>query len=278
MKKSAQIFLFGLILAFLSSCSTARINKIERTNDFEELYQAAIAYYEQGKYDKAKLYLERVTPYYRGSLEGEKIKYYWAYCEYYMGYYQLASYQFKEFYRTFGRSPYAENAQYMEAYSLYLDAPDANLDQTSSEEAVVAMQNFLNRYPASQRYEDANRMIDELQVRFEKKAYETAKLYYRLTTGLSYRNYLEAALTTFETFKNDYPDSDYNEELLYLSVDVSFKLANNSIRSKKRERFDIMTELYEEFKIKYPESTYMGLVEDYYTRSQEELNRIKTID
>ena len=76
-------------------------------------------------------------------------------------------------------------------------------------------------------------MIDELQVRFETKAYETAKLYYKLTTGLSYQNYLEAALITFETFKVDYPDSDYNEELLFLSIETSFKLAENSIRSKK---------------------------------------------
>lgn len=277
MKNTAQILFFGVILTLISSCSTTRITKIERANDYEELYQAAVAYYEQGKYDKAKLYFERITPYYRGTLESEKIQYYWAYSEFYIGFYQLAAYQFKEFYRTYGRSPLAENAQYMEAYALYLDSPDAELDQTSSEEAVVAMQNFLNRYPASQRYQDANRMIDELQVRFEKKAYETAKLYYKLTTGLSYRNYLEAALVTFETFKNDYPDSNYNEELLYLSVDVSYKLAENSITSKKRERFDKMLDLYEEFKMKYPESQYLTEVEQYYERSQNELNRIKTL-
>lgn len=276
MKKTVQIVVFGFLLVFALSCSTTRITKIERSNDYEELYQAAVSYYMQGRYDKAKLYLERVTPYYRGSLESEKIKYYWAYSEFYLGYYQLAAYQFKEFYRTYGRSPFAENAQYMEAYSLYLDSPDAELDQTSSEEAVVAMQDFLNRYPASEHYFEGNDMIDELQVRFEKKAYETAKLYYKLTTGLSYRNYLEAALITFETFKNDYPDSDYNEELLYLSVDVSYKLADNSITSKKKERFDKMFELYEEFKVKYPESEYMSAVEDYYERRQEALERIKT--
>ena len=96
---------------------------------------------------------------------------------------------------------YAQEAQYMEAYSLYLNSPEADLEQTSSEEAVLAMQNFLNRYPASRYYEEANAIIDELQVRFETKAYNTAKLYYRLSTGLSFRNYLEAALVTFEAFK-----------------------------------------------------------------------------
>lgn len=277
MKKSAFLWVFGMCILILSSCGTTRITKLERTNDYEELFQAAVAYYEQGRYDKAKMYLEKITPYYRGSLESEKIKYYWAKSEYYLGYYQLAAYQFKEFYRTFGRSPFAEEAMFLEAYSLYLDSPDAELDQSSSEEAVVAMQNYINRYPASPRAKEADKMIDELQVRFETKAYETAKLYYKLTTGLSYKNYLEAALITFETFKVDYPDSDYNEELLFLSIETSFKLADNSIRSKKKERFDKMYELYSEFQDKFPESQYMSEAKNYYERSQEQLNRIKTI-
>ncbi len=277
MKKSAFLWVFGMSILILSSCGTTRITKLERTNDYEELFQAAVAYYEQGRYDKAKLYLEKITPYYRGSLESEKIKYYWAKSEYYLGYYQLAAYQFKDFYRTFGRSPFAEEAMFLEAYSLYLDSPDAELDQSSSEEAVIAMQNYINRYPASPRAQEADKMIDELQVRFETKAYETAKLYYKLTTGLSYKNYLEAALITFETFKVDYPDSDYNEELLFLSIETSFKLADNSIRSKKKERFDKMYELYSEFQDKFPESEYMSQANNYYERSKEQLNRIKTI-
>ncbi|MCO6357252.1 Beta-barrel assembly machine subunit BamD [Roseivirga pacifica] len=277
MKKTALFFLLIALIGLNFSCTT-RISKLERTNDFEELYEAAIAYYEQGRYDKAKLYFERIQPYYRGALEGEKIRYYWAYCEYYNGFYQLAAFQFKEFYRTYGRSPFAEEAQFMEAYSLFQDSPDSELDQSSSEEAVVAMQNFLNRYPASHYYERANTMIDELQVRFEKKAYETAKLYHRLSDGLSYRNYLDAALVTFETFKEDYPDSDYNEELLYLSIETSYKLAENSITSKKKERFDKTLELYREFSLKFPESEYMAKATDFQERSIEELNRLKNID
>ena len=205
----------------------------------------------------------------------KKIRYYWAYSEYYQGLYQLAAYQFKEFYQTFGRSPMAEEAQYMEAYSLYMDAPDADLDQGSSEQAVLAMQNFLNRYPASQYYQRANEIIDELQVRFETKAYTNAKLYYKLTTGLSYRTYLEAALVTFEAFKEDYPDSKYNEELLYLSVETSFKLADNSVVSKRKERFSQTIDLYKEFKEKYPESQYTSKVDSYYELSIQELNKLK---
>jgi len=274
MKKTPFLILIFSILTLYTSCKST-LAKLERSNDYNELYNGAIAFYERGKYEKAKILFERIYPYYRGAEEAEKIRYYWAYSEFYQGFYQLSSYQFKEFYQTFGRSPMAEEAQYMEAYSLYMDAPDADLDQGSSEQAVLAMQNFLNRYPASQYYQKANEIIDELQVRFETKAYSNAKLYYKLTTGLSYRTYLEAALVTFEAFKEDYPDSKYNEELLYLSVETSFKLADNSIVSKRKERFDQTIDLYKEFKEKYPESEYTTKVESYYELSIQELNKLK---
>ncbi|WP_420387109.1 outer membrane protein assembly factor BamD [Roseivirga sp.] len=274
MKKTPLLLLFLAILTLYTSCSNT-LGKLERSNDYEELYNGAIAYYERGKYEKAKILFERIYPFYRGSEQAEKIRYYWAYCEYYQGFYQLSAYQFKEFYQTFGRSQMAEEAQYMEAYSLFLDSPDPDLDQASSEQAVIAMQNFLNRYPASQYYQRANEIIDELQVRFETKAYSTAKLYYRLTTGLSYKTYLEAALVTFEAFKDDYPDSKYNEELLYLSVETSYKLADNSIPDKKKERFDKTIDLYKEFTEKYPASEYMNKAEDYYQQTVKELNKLK---
>ena len=213
MKKTVFLALFAVIIS-LQSCAN-RLAKLEKSDDYEELYQGAIALYEQGKYSKAQLIFEKISPYYRGDIAGEKVHFYWAYSLYYQKLYQLASFRFKNFYQTYGRSSYAEEAEYMAAYSLYRDSPEANLDQTSSEEAVVAMQNFLNRWPASQYYGDANNIIDELQVRFETKAYMKAKLYHKLTTGLSYKNYLEAAIVTFDAFKNDYPDSKYNEELLY---------------------------------------------------------------
>lgn len=275
MKKGLFSLLVVSLLLVSASCTT-RMAKLEKTTDYNELYNGAIAFYEKGQYAKAKVIFERISPYFRGTDQAERIRYYWAYSEYYQRLYQLAAYQFKEFYQTYGRSPYAQEAQFMEAYSMYQNAPSAELEQTSSEDAVLAMQNFLNRYPASKYYQQANDIIDELQVRFETKAYNTAKLYYKLSTGLTFRNYLEAALVTMEAFKEDFPDSKYNEELLYLSIETSFKLADNSITDKKEGRFDKTLNLYREFKIKYPASTYTQEIEDFYSKSNKELEKLKT--
>ncbi len=275
MKKAPILLTLCSLILVLSGCTT-KLVKLERSNSYGELFNGAVAFYEKGQYGKAKILLERIQPFYRGSEYSEKIRYYWAYCEYYSGLYQLAAYQFDVFYSTYARSPLAEEAQYMEAYSLYLDSPGPDLEQTSSQDAVLAMQNFLNKYPASQYYEEANEIIDELQVRFETKAYRTAKLYYKLSTGLSYRNYLEAALVSFQSFKSDYPDSKFNEELMFLSIETSFKLADNSITSLKKERYDKTINFYKDFVDRFPVSGFSEKAKDYYDQSINALNKLKT--
>lgn len=275
MKKGLLLLTFCSLILVLSGC-TSKLVKLERSNSYGELFDGAVVFYEKGQYAKSKVLFERIQPFYRGSEFSEKIRFYWAYCEYYSGLYQLAAYQFELFHTTYGRSPLAQEAQYMEAYSLYLDSPGPDLEQGSSEDAVLAMQNFLNRYPASQYYEEANRIIDELQVRFETKAYRTAKLYYKLSTGLTFRDYLEAALITFQSFKSDYPDSKFNEELMFLSIETSFKIADNSIASLKKERFDKTLDYYRDFVERFPVSEYMGQAKDYYDQSISVLNKLKT--
>ncbi len=275
MKKAPILLTLCSLILVLSGCTT-KLVKLERSNSYGELFNGAVAFYEKGQYGKAKILLERIQPFYRGSEYSEKIRYYWAYCEFYSGLYQLAAYQFDVFYSTYARSPLAEEAQYMEAYSLYLDSPGPDLEQNSSQEAVLAMQTFLNKYPASQYYEEANEIIDELQVRFETKAYRTAKLYYKLSTGLSYRNYLEAALVSFQSFKSDYPDSKFNEELMFLSIETSFKLADNSITSLKKERYDKTINFYKDFVDRFPVSGFSKKAKDYYDQSINAINKLKT--
>jgi len=275
MKKAPILFILSVLLIGLSGCTT-QMARLEKSSNYVELLNGAIAFYEKGQYSKAKTLFEKIQPIYQGTEYAEKIRYYWAFSEYYMGLYQLSAYQFSVFYNTYARSPLAEEAQYMEAYSLYLDSPGPDLEQSSSEEAVLMMQDFLNRYPVSQYYQEANGIIDELQVRFETKAYQTAKLYYKLSTGLSFRNYLEAALTTFQTFKRDFPDSKYNEELMFLSVETSFKLANNSIAKLRQERFESTLKLHQDFISRFPVSEFSDRINDYYEKSSNELNKLKT--
>ncbi len=153
----------------------------------------------------------------------------------------------------------------MYAYSLYADSPSYNLDQTNSREAVVAMQAFLNRYPASELADDAGKVVKEIQEKLEKKGYENAKQYFKL------QNY-NAAVVAFESFRNNFPDSEYNEEILYLKFIAQYQYAMKSIYSKQLERFRTANKYYLEFLDKYPSSDLLRDAEKQYQNSLEKVS------
>ena len=260
-----RLFLPLILIFFISSCSKFR--KIEKSGDWKVKYEAALEYYANKDYYRSGILFEQILPIVRGLPEGEKTQFYLAYTNYYQDYFLLAAHHFKTFYQTYARSEFAEEARYMHAYSLYSNSPVHNLDQTSSLEAVVEMQNFINRFPMSKYRDDATKVIDDIQVKLEKKAYENARQYYKL-------GYLKAAVTAFESFSNDFPDSEYNEEIGYLKFLAQYELAEKSIRSKQEERYRQANEFYLEFLDKYPTSGYLKEADKKYGDSLDKLNQL----
>src|SRR5688572_21719966 len=178
MRKVSGPVSFILILLISFSCSNFR--KIEKSQDWRVKYEAGLHYYGKKDYYRASILFEQILPIVRGLPEGEKVQFYLAYCQYYDRLYLLASEQFRTFYETYGRSAFAEEARYMHAYSLYASSPDANLDQTSSIEAMNAMQEFLNRFPNSKFRDQAIDVIYSSQNKLEKKGFENAYQYYKM--------------------------------------------------------------------------------------------------
>ena len=158
----------------------------------------------------------------------------------------------------------------MHAYSLYLDAPDYNLDQQSSREAVAAIQQFVTRFPGSASYERAMEMLKDLEQRFELKAYNESMIYYRATEGLFKGDNLRACIINFQNFAKDYPESKYNEELAYKLVKVGFGYAENSAFDKKEDRLNDAIKFANNFYRKYPNSGYTAEVKKYESKSREE--------
>lgn len=258
-------FLAALVIFSVASCSKFR--KIEKSEDWRVKYEAALNYYENKDYYRSGALFEQILPIVRGLPEGEKVQFYFAYTQYYQKFYLLAAHHFEVFYNTYARSEYAQEAQFMHAYSLYANSPAYNLDQTSSIEAVVAMQAFLNRYPTSKFRDQATDVIDDIQEKLERKGYENAKQYYKLER-------YKAAVVAFETFGNDFPDSEYNEEIAFLKFMAQYNLANKSILSKQLERYREANEYYLEFIDKYPDSQYAREAEKRYVDSLEKVTEL----
>jgi len=268
-------YLFVLVgLFMLSSCS--KFSKLQKTGTQQEKYNAALEYYKKGDYYKAGLLFEELIPLLKGGMEAELAEFYNAYCQYHQGIYSMSQYLFKKFYDTYARSEYAQEAFYMHAFSLYKDSPPAHLDQSNTMTAITALQDFINRYPDSPFEEECSKYILELRRKLELKAYEKAKLYYKISDFQYYS--LKSAVIAIENFQKDFPDSGYNEELAYLKVDAQYNLAKSSLPDKQKERFSDVLKFYRAFVDKYPNSKYGRDAEKLYTESQKELERILKLE
>lgn len=258
-----------VILILLTAVSCSKFRKIEKSQDWRVKYDAGLNYYNNKKdYYKASVLFEQIIPIVRGLPEGEKVQFYLAYCQFYDKLYLLSSEQFKTFYETYGRSAMAEEARFMYAYSLYESSPNQNLDQTSSIDAMAAMQQFLNRYPNSKFRDQAVEVINITQVKMEKKGFENAYQYYKM------RSY-KAAIVALDNFIDNFPDSKYLERAFYLVIVSEYKLAEQSIYAKQLDRYKGVVEHYKEFVDKYPSSNYLQDAEKLYGSSMEKINKSK---
>lgn len=255
-----------LLLVVAGACSKFR--RIERSEDWRVKYEAGLEYYEKKDYYHTGILFEQIRPIVRGLPEGEKVEFYLAYCQYYERNYILAADQFQLFYETYGRSSMAEEAIFMQAFSMYASAPAANLDQSSSIEAMSAMQNFINRFPNSKFVDRAVEVITESQRKLEEKGYQNALQYLKL-------RYYKAAIIAFDDFKAAFPDSKYLEEIAFLKVQAQYELARVSIPSKQLERYTETLTLYQELVDNYPSSSFLKQAEQYYRDSQAKIAKLK---
>lgn len=255
-----------LSLFLLASCGQFR--RIQKSADWRVKYEAGLRYYEKKDYYRAATLFEEILPIVRGLPEGEKVQFYLAYCQFYERTYLLAANQFKVFSETYGRSAMAEEAIYMHAYSLYESAPPYNNDQEGTIKAMDAMQNFLNRYPASSFADKAATVIAISQNKLERKGFENAKLYLKL-------EYYEAAVLSLDNFNKSFPDSKYVEESSALRIRSQYLLAKHSVRSKQLARYQTTIDIYKDFLERFPNSVFLLQVESLYAISLAEINKIK---
>ncbi len=266
MQKVSGIVSFILIILISFSCSKFR--KIEKSQDWRVKYEAGLNYYNKKDYYRASVLFEQILPIVRGLPEGEKVQFYLAYCQFYDKLYLLASEQFKTFYETYGRSTLAEEARFMHAFSLFQSSPNPNLDQTSSIDAMAAMQSYINRYPNSEFHDRSLEVILSTQVKLEKKGFENARQYYKM-------KYYTAAIVALNNFKQNFPDSKYIEEAYYLVISAEYKLAQQSIQSKQPDRYRAVVDHYKEFLDRYPNSEFLKEAERFYAESLDKVNSLK---
>ena len=254
-------------MALMSGCSG--YNKILKASDYNTKYSLAKTYFLEGHYTTCSTMLEECVAYQRGTAQAEESMYLLATCYYNLEDYLSASQYYLACYKTYPNSTYSENCLYWSGKSLYLDTPDPRLDPTSTTAAIMQLQRFVETYPNSKYRNEAENMIYTMYDRLVEKEVGTAELYYNMGNYLG--NNYRSCIVVAQNALRDYPYTKYREKLSMLVLKAKFQMAQESVLSKRDDRYRDAIDEYYAFKNEFPESSYMKEAEKMYRISTKNL-------
>ncbi len=252
-----KISLYIIILSSILFASCDGYNKLLKSSNYELKLERANQYYQKGNYVKATALYEELIPVYKGTDKAEEIYFYFSYCNYYQGDYSLSQYHFKNYFRSFPSGKHAEECLFMNAYCYYLNSPIYKLDQTDTKNAMAELQNFIDLYPESSRIDSCNKINDILRGKLEQKEHDITNQYFNIAD-------YKATIASAQNFIKDFPESNYIDEMMYITVDAYYLLAINSLETKKLERLNLAMESYLKLVDLYPKSSYLQKAESVY--------------
>lgn len=257
MKK--YIYILLIIFGF-SSCS--EYQKAIKSEDLSVKFDQASKQYEKGKFYKAITLFEQMAPSFRGNPEAEKMFYMFSQSYYKTKQYYLSGYQFESFAAGYPKSDKIEEASFLGAKSYSMLSPVYSLDQTDTEKSIQKLQSFIDAYPNSSYLPEANTVVKTLREKIEKKAFENAYGYNKISD-------FKSAIIALDNFIIDYPGTPFKEKALFYKLDSAYKLAINSVPSKMEERLIVAKTAHANL-IKFNSST------EYKTKADNMLSRINT--
>lgn len=264
MNKIVRLILLSAGIALTTSCNT--YNKVVKSYDNSLKYETAKRYYIKKDYTKAASLLEDVVLFMKGKANAEESLYLLGMTYFNQGDYITASHYFKTYYTTYPRGLFSEYSRYMSAKSLYLDSPEARLDQSGTYMAIQELQMFMEYFPESKYKSEAQEMQFELQDKLVYKDYLAAKLYFDLGDYMG--NNYEACIVTAQNALKDYPYTGLREELSILILRSRYQMAVHSIDEKKTERYRETIDEYYAFRNEFPETKYEKEISSIFRNSE----------
>jgi outer membrane protein assembly factor BamD len=259
-------FIFA-VLALVSICSCkSQYELLLNSNDVDAKYKAAFEYFELGKYGKSAALFESLSMLTEGTAKDDTVKYYWGLSNYNSKDFYTAETNFEQFVSSYPRSPFASEARYLRLDCLYLQTLRYELDQTPTYKAMNAISEYIIDYPESERIPSCRDMLSELGERLDRKAYENAKLYYKMEDYLASR-------VAFRNVLKDDAENMYREDILYYIAMSSYKYAYMSVPQKQKERYLTFIDDYFNFLGELPDSHYRKELDLIYAKAQKALGR-----
>lgn len=265
MMKIRNLILTLAAVAALSSCKS-QYEMLLNSNDPDAKYEAAFKYYNEGKYSKSAALFESLSVLTNGTERDDTVRYYWGLSNYKFKDYYTAETNFDKFIESFPRSPFTSEARYLRLDCLYRSTLRYELDQTPTYKAINAISEYILEFPANTHMQECRDMLVELNERLDKKAYESARLYYRMEDYLASR-------VAFRNVLKDDADNVYREDILYYIAMSSYKYAQLSVPAKQKERYLTFVDDYYNFIGEIPDSHYRKELDSVYQKAQKALGR-----
>lgn len=235
----------ALLLIMLGCSSKPAARTIPADAEYErsrELLQAR-------KYNRAIQGFERIIFYHPTSELVDDAQYWLAQTYYLMKDYNQAITEFEYLIKNFPASTYLEDAYYHRAVAFLNNAPGPDRDQTKTLEAIDYLDEFLTRFPNSQRTNEVRTLILDARQRLAKKELNNARLYLKLKE-------FKAAEIYFTRYVIEaYPETP-------AALEAKFLLANLYARQGK---VDSALSLYEE----------LLTTAEWRSRAQNQIQKIK---
>lgn len=260
-------FLLLLVGLLLGSCSDYQ--KLLKSDDAAKKYAAADSLYKQKKFTKSLRLMEQIVPAYRGKPQAEPLMFRYANTFYNLGDFYLAGYQFERFEASYPKSDSVEVAAYKSAKSYYELSPKYSLDQKDTHTALERLQSYINKYPNSEFREETNALVLELRRKLERKDYEVAKQYLRISD-------FKAAIDAYDNFISDHPGSKYRKNAFYERINAAYLLAINSVPTKVEGRLKMAQKYYNNFLKYYSDSDLKEDADALHREIEERLSKTET--
>ena len=287
MKKG--IIIFSCVALLMSSCKS-EFNAVYKYGDADAKYEYAKEFFARGKFQNASVLLQELVTMKKGSEEAQECLYLLGMAQYNNQDYEAASETFKKYGSSYPRGIYAEPAAFYVGQALFESSPEPRLDQSPTNGAINAYQQFMDLFPDSklsptngainayQQFMDLfpdsklrARAQDRLYILYDKliqKEYLSAELYYNLggyfgnINSNDESNY-NASIITAQNALKAYPYCSLREEFMLLIMKSKFQLAENSTQEKRLERYrDAEDECYG-FINEFPESKNVATAEKF---------------
>lgn len=263
--KLRNIILAVLAVISMSSCKS-QYELLLTGNDADAKYKAAFEYFNNKKYSRAATLFESLAALTDGTDRDDTVRFYWGLSNYKFKDYYTAETNFQQFAESYPRSPFASEARFLRLDCLYRSTLRYELDQQPTYKAMSAISEYMIEFPDNENMQVCKDMLEELGERLDRKAYEGAKLYYKMEDYLASR-------VAFRNVLKDDAENMYREDILYYIAMSSYKYAYLSVTSKQKERYLSFIDDYYNFIGELPDSHYRKELDAIYAKAQKALGK-----